>query len=268
MPVTITNNNNLKLAVNKQPNNKNDKEIQIQRVSTTTTPIPSISNEQPSITNNNNNNNKIKLSQSTPINNNNIQTTNQSDFSKSSNFIEPSSSVVKPTPANVSNTVESVNNKTISVNNSNIHTIAASLAASTTPSLSESNTPIAAKAKIQQQNAQMNTKILATLNSKLLHQQQNQTQQLQQQKQLVPQFHYPNGKPDEKQFKDDPDTMKLVSAEFRLQKEAKVYKETFADIMKIIGLPKYWKILLFRALTLNTKLNYVTYTTFEQVWTK
>ncbi len=266
MPVTITNNNNnnnLKLAVNKQPNNKNDKEIQIQRVSTTTattTPIPSISNEQPSITNNiNNTTNKIKLSQSTPINN--IQTTNQSDFSKSSNFIEPSSPVVKPTPANVSNTIESVNNKTMSVNNSNIHTIAATLAASTTPTLSE---PIVAKAKIQQQNAQMNTKILATLNSKLLHQQQQQHQQ----KQIVPQFHYPNGKPDEKQFKDDPDTMKLVSAEFRLQKEAKVYKETFADIMKIIGLPKFWKILLFRALTLNTKLNYVTYTTFEQVWTK
>jgi hypothetical protein len=85
---------------------------------------------------------------------------------------------------------------------------------------------------------------------------------------IVPQFYYPHGKPEEKQFKDDVDIMKMVNAEFRMQKDNKMYKEQFFDVVKLIGLPRYWKILLFRACTLVNNLNYVTYQTFEQVWTK
>ena len=82
---------------------------------------------------------------------------------------------------------------------------------------------------------------------------------------LVPQFHYPAGKPEDKPFKDDTETMKTISAEFRLQKESKMYKEQFAEVVKLIGLPKYWKSLVFKACTQFNKLSYVTYQNFEQV---
>ncbi len=84
----------------------------------------------------------------------------------------------------------------------------------------------------------------------------------------VPQFYYPNGKPDEKPFKEDPETMKLVSAEFRMQKDGKMFKDKFAEVVKLIGLPKYWKQLLFKACTQYSKLTHVTYPTFEQAWSK
>jgi len=228
---------------------KNEKEIQIQRVSSS----PALSNEPVQ------SNSNQKLAK--PINSQSLSVSAASPSSapsqpeltsKSSNFVD----VPSKTPVNVSNTAVNVaNNDKQSTNNPlnmNVQAIAATVAASI-----ESAT---AKAKQQQQNAQMNSKILATLNSKIQQQQQKQV--------IVPQFHFPNGKPDEKQFKDDPETMKLVSAEFRLQKDAKIYKETFADIMKIIGLPRYWKTLLFRACTLNNKLNYITYSSFEQTWAK
>jgi serine/threonine-protein phosphatase 2A regulatory subunit B'' len=62
--------------------------------------------------------------------------------------------------------------------------------------------------------------------------------------------------------------MKLISAEFRLAKDGKIYREEFGDIVKMLGLPRYWKILLFRACTLNSKINYVTYSILEQVWSR
>ncbi len=91
-----------------------------------------------------------------------------------------------------------------------------------------------------------------------------------QQKLNVPQFYYPHGKPDERQFKgiDDVENMKAVSAEFRMSKDGKMFKEQFGEIVKMLGLPRYWKSLLFKACTINTKTNYVTYSSLEQVWTK
>lgn len=230
IPTPVTT-NNVKVAV--KP--KNEKEIQIQRVSSSPTPLPS--NEPPT-------NNKLKLSQPAPtLTSQSLPVSvNQTDLNKD---LTPSK-----TPVNVANTPNGDLTKQ-SLNTTNVQAIAATVAASIESA--------AAKAKIQQQNAQMNSKILATLNSKI-----------QQKQALIPPFHFPSGKPDEKQFKsaDDTETMKLVNAEFRLQKDGKIYRETFADIMKIIGLPRYWKTLLFRSCTLNNKLNYVTYPSFEQVWTK
>ena len=84
----------------------------------------------------------------------------------------------------------------------------------------------------------------------------------------MPQFHFPTGKPDAKQFKDDAETMKALSSEFRLQKDGKMFKENFTDILKLLGIPKYWKTLLFRMCTAQNKLNFVTYANFESVWSK
>lgn len=86
----------------------------------------------------------------------------------------------------------------------------------------------------------------------------------------VPQFYYPNGKPDEKHFKgiDDAETMKQINAEFKKCKEGKMFKDEFAEVCKLLGLPKYCKILLFRACTSSSKLNYLTYQLFEQTWAK
>lgn len=82
----------------------------------------------------------------------------------------------------------------------------------------------------------------------------------------VPQFYFPNGKPEDR--KDDQEIFKLANAEFNTHKEGKVYKENFENVVKAIGLPKYWKILLFRACIGNSKLEYVTYSMFEQLWKK
>lgn len=86
----------------------------------------------------------------------------------------------------------------------------------------------------------------------------------------VPQFFFPHGKSDDKQFRsiDDVENMKLISAEFKSKKDGKIFKEEFEQITKMLGLPRFWKILLFRACTLNSKLNYVTYSVLEQVWSK
>ncbi|CAF0791931.1 unnamed protein product, partial [Brachionus calyciflorus] len=84
----------------------------------------------------------------------------------------------------------------------------------------------------------------------------------------IPQFHFPSGRPDEKKFKNDADTMKLVSQEFKQVKDGKMSKDEFAQVCKLIGLPKFWKILLFRTCTNTSKLNYLTFNVFEQTWTK
>lgn len=86
----------------------------------------------------------------------------------------------------------------------------------------------------------------------------------------IPQFYYPHGKAEEKQFKsfDDSETMKLINNEFKLSKEGKIFREDFGEIVRMLGLPRYWKILLFRACTLNQKINYVTYPILEQVWSR
>ena len=82
----------------------------------------------------------------------------------------------------------------------------------------------------------------------------------------VPQFYFPFGKPEDR--KDDQEILKLASNEFGLHKENKVYKENFESIVKAVGLPKYWKMLLFRACIGTSKLDYVTYSMFEQLWKK
>ena len=63
----------------------------------------------------------------------------------------------------------------------------------------------------------------------------------------MPQFFYPAGKPDQKQFKDDAETMKAIGAEFRSAKDGKMTKEPFDEVVKMVGLPKFWKTLLYRA---------------------
>ena len=86
----------------------------------------------------------------------------------------------------------------------------------------------------------------------------------------VPQFHFPHGRLEERQFKtiDDLETMKLISAEFKQSKEGKIFREDFGEVVKLLGLPIYWKNLLFRTCTATSKLTYVTYPILEQVWSK
>lgn len=53
----------------------------------------------------------------------------------------------------------------------------------------------------------------------------------------VPQFYFPHGKPEDKQFKtsSDLDAMRQVNAEFRNHKDGKLFKEDFSDLLKILG---------------------------------
>lgn len=86
----------------------------------------------------------------------------------------------------------------------------------------------------------------------------------------VPQFYFPHGRHDDRQFRsiDDVECMKQLSVEFKAKKDGKMFKEDFVEVTKLLGLPCYWKILLFRACTAANKLTYVTYSVFEQVWSK
>ena len=86
----------------------------------------------------------------------------------------------------------------------------------------------------------------------------------------VPQFHFPNGRLEEKQFKtmEDIDTWKMIGIEFKQHKEGKIIREDFGEVVKLLGLPIYWKNLLFRSCVLTSKANYVTYPVLEQVWSK
>lgn len=84
----------------------------------------------------------------------------------------------------------------------------------------------------------------------------------------IPQFHFPNGRPDDKVFKNDQETLKLISLEFKLFKDGKLNKDDLAQVCKIIGIPKYWKALLFRACTTASKLPHVTFSSFEHTWQK
>lgn len=253
---TPNNNNSTNLKVAVKP--KNEKEIQIQRVSSSPTP----STNEPV----NNAASKLKPS-SQPLTSQSLPVT--ADLNNKNADL----TTANKTPANVSNSMQvtngdaglkqpqqttsnSSNGASPVLATTNVQAIAAAVGATVESA--------ASKAKMQQQNAQMNSKILANLNSRI-QQKQQQQQQVQ-----IPQFHFPHGKPDDKQFKpaDDAEAMKQVSAEFRLQKDGKMLRENFADIMKLIGLPRYWKALLFKACTNNNKLTYVTYSQFEQVWTK
>lgn len=99
----------------------------------------------------------------------------------------------------------------------------------------------------------------------------NRTLQRSQQSQIqVPPFHFPNGRLEEKQFKtiDDVEIWKQISIEFKQSKDGKIFRENFGDVVKLLGLPIYWKNLLFRTCTLNSKTTYVTYQLLEQVWSK
>ena len=99
----------------------------------------------------------------------------------------------------------------------------------------------------------------------------NRTFQRSQQSQIqVPPFHFPNGRLEEKQFKtiDDVEVWKQINIEFKQSKDGKIFREEFGDVVKLLGLPIYWKNLLFRTCTLNSKTTYVTYQILEQVWSK
>ena len=82
----------------------------------------------------------------------------------------------------------------------------------------------------------------------------------------VPQFYFPFGKPEDR--KDDQEILKLAQNEFNLHQDGKVYKDDFENIVKAVGLPKYWKLILFRSCIGSSKLDYVTYSMFEQLWKK
>lgn len=93
----------------------------------------------------------------------------------------------------------------------------------------------------------------------------------QQPKVTIPSFHFPHGRPDSRQFKssDDVECMKAIGAKFKsLGKDGKLNKDEFGEVVKLLDLPYYWKILIFRACTQNAKLNYITYSAFEQGWPK
>ena len=228
-----------------QPLAKNEREILIQRVSTTNNveskqqpqPLLQKSFTQPDQVNKNGNVNYIDLQ----VINNGVAT--QQSNKTVSQPIPTASTTITTTPLPTANIDLSVSNKSIKTSNSQ--------AVPAVTSIVDIN-------KLKQQSQ---------VSSPVAKPQAGPVQRVQPKVQ-VPQFFYPHGKPDEKQFKDDADTMKLVSAEFRMQKDGKIFKENFAEIVKLVGLPRYWKILLFRACTVNNKLNFLTFATFEQVWTK
>ncbi len=125
------------------------------------------------------------------------------------------------------------------------------------------NSKNAKSSKLPLDLSKTNSDLLKSINQNLKSAVQKQ-QTLQ--KIEVPQFYFPYGKPEDR--KDDQEIFKLASTEFNLHKETKVYKEDFENIVKAVGLPKYWKMLLFRACVGLSKLDYVTYSMFEQLWKK
>ena len=64
----------------------------------------------------------------------------------------------------------------------------------------------------------------------------------------VPQFHFPHGRLEDRQFKtiDDLETMKLISVEFKQSKDGKIFREDFGEVVKLLGLPIYWNYYLER----------------------
>lgn len=101
----------------------------------------------------------------------------------------------------------------------------------------------------------------------------NKQQDQQLKKQNIPQFYFPNGKPQDRQ-KDDFELLRAVQIEFNSIKDGKLTKEYSEKLAKAIGLPKYWKMILFRAclhsinLNTNLKQDYLTYSQFELFWKK
>jgi len=90
------------------------------------------------------------------------------------------------------------------------------------------------------------------------------TQQQQQPKVQIAKFYFPNGRPEER--KEDQEILKAVSYEFSLSKDGKICKEDFDGVVKAVGLPKFWKNLLFRNCASNSKNDFVTLSMFEQFW--
>ena len=227
-----------------QPLAKNEREIQIQRVSTTNNNAEPKQQVQPLLQKSFNQPEQVNKNGS--VNYIDLQVINNGVANKtiSQQPIPTASTTITTTPLPTANIDLSLSNKSIKTSNSP--------AVPAVTSIVEIN-------KLKQQPQQVSSPVAKP---------QTAPVQRVQPKVQVPQFFYPHGKPDEKQFKDDSDTMKLVSAEFRMQKDGKIFKENFAEIVKIVGLPRYWKILLFRACTVNNKLNFLTFATFEQVWTK
>ena len=60
----------------------------------------------------------------------------------------------------------------------------------------------------------------------------------------------------------------LISAEFQARKDGLMSKDDLSEVLKLLGLPKYWKALFIKACNLNSNLNVITYSMFEQFWTK
>jgi hypothetical protein len=225
---------------NNQPvvaSGKNEKEIQIQRVS--------------SSSNNNNDlltNNKLKLSGDSPA-----SSPTSTSGNKVVNYID----------------IQVVNSKSQNNNNSNNANVM------TTPAVSS---PTSNQSQLDLNSKTSKSPLAQSNNLSNLIQQQSPTvnkQQVHQQKPRVnlniPAFHFPTGRPDSRQFKscEDVETMKAIASKFKASKEGgKIMKDEFGEIVKMLDLPLYWKTLILRACTLNSKFNYVTYPILEQVWSK
>jgi hypothetical protein len=219
----------------------NEKEIQIQRVSSS-----------PSNNNNNNNNNndllvnnisKQKLSGDSP-------TSSPTSGNKVVNYIDIQVVNSKSSQNNNNPAVSSptLNNQSQQLDLSNSSKIKSPFAANTNIQLQQQPSSLTVNKQVQQQIIQ---RPKVNLN--------------------IPAFHFPTGRPESRQFKscEDVEAMKAIAAKFKASKEGgKILRDEFGEIVKMLDLPLYWKTLVFRACTLNSKFNYVTYPILEQVWTK
>ncbi len=141
------------------------------------------------------------------------------------------------------------------------------------------------------------SELLKSINQTLKSVVQKQQQQKVHKEINLPQFFFPNGKAEDR--KDDQEILRLAQFEFSKHDSGKIFKEDFENLVKAslnkitnadrvsdcnrlcvflisltttkqkaIGLPKYWKILVYRACVGNSKLDYVTFSMFETLWTK
>ncbi|KAK3749324.1 hypothetical protein RRG08_056204 [Elysia crispata] len=63
----------------------------------------------------------------------------------------------------------------------------------------------------------------------------------------IPQFYFPQGKPEGSVSSELESILQRVSKEFGSLEGGKAYKQQMANITKLCGLPSYWKVLMFRA---------------------
>ena len=168
-------------------------------------------------------NNKLKLSTANSI----IEQLN-----KSSAATEPSSQPVNRLDKNLTliginnaaNQNKSVNNEP-SINRQ-------------VPSLNSGNPPGSPTGSVKSLSSALSNLIASKVPNSSRGLQPLKTPQAPAQPQIhVPQFYFPHGKPEEKQFKNssDLDAMRQVNAEFRNHKDGKLFKEDFSDLLKLLG---------------------------------